>query len=41
MLQPEVILDVDLGVYNAAAVIAALKSKSIDIIGISVVSGKC
>jgi inosine-uridine nucleoside N-ribohydrolase len=38
MSQPKVILDVDPGIDDAVAVIAALKSKSIDIIGISVVS---
>lgn len=41
MLQPKVILDVDPGIDNGVAVIAALKSNNIDIMGISVVSGKC
>lgn len=41
MLQPKVILDVDPGVDVGVAVIAALKSNNIDIMGISVVSGKC
>jgi inosine-uridine nucleoside N-ribohydrolase len=40
MLQPKVILDVDPGIDNGVAVIAALKSNNIDIMGISVVSGK-
>jgi inosine-uridine nucleoside N-ribohydrolase len=41
MLQPQVILDVDPGVDVGVAVIAALKTKNIDNIGISAISGKC